>query len=96
MFGLNKFNSGKKTASKEKKFGWLSYSKTSSKKNQLDEILENGDKPYPIGTDIEQVVRNMLMEEFPQDLINSSSFELIVSRTVQRLKERQMVVEDQI
>jgi hypothetical protein len=96
MFGLNKFNFGKKDAVKDKKAGWLFYSKTSSKKNQLNEIIENGDKPYPIGTDLEQVVRNMLLDEFPQDLIKSSSFDLIVSRTVQRLKERQMAAEEQV
>ncbi len=95
MFGLNKSDSGKKNAKKDNKFGWLFYSKKSNKINPLNEIMD-GDKPYPIGTDLEQVVRNMLMDEFPQELIKSSSFDLIVSRTVQRLKERQMVTEDKV
>ena len=92
MFGLNKFNPGKKE--KDKKIGWLSYSK--NKKNNLDEIIENGDKPYPEGTDIEQTVRNMLMEEFSDEQISSEAFELIVNRTVQRLQEQQMMSEDDI
>ena len=92
MFGLNKFNLGKKE--KDKKLGWLSYSR--NKNNNLDEIIEDGDKPYPAGTDLEQAVRNMLMEEFSQEQISSASFELIVQRTVQRLKEQQMNSEDNI
>ncbi len=97
MFGLNKFN--KKTEKKEKKdkkSGWLSYSNNVDRQKQLEDILENGDKPLPIGTDIEQVVRNMLMEEFPQELLNSNTFELVVQRTVQRLKEKQMQLEDEM
>ena len=96
MFGLNKSDSNKKNTNKDKKFGWLSYSKEASKSNSLDEILANGEKPYPIGTDLEQVVRNMLLDEFPQELIKSSSFELIVNRTVQRLKEQQTKLEDEM
>ena len=97
MFGLNKFN--KKTGKKEKndkKKGWLSYSNNVDRNKQLEDILENGDKPFPAGTDIEQVVRNMLMEEFPQELLNSNTFELVVQRTVQRLKEQQMKREDEM
>ena len=97
MFGLNKFN--KKTEKKEKKdkkSGWLSYSTNVDRNKQLEDILENGDKPFPIGTDIEMEVRKMLMEEFPQELLNSNTFELVVQRTVQRLKEKQMKLEDDL
>jgi len=36
------------------------------------------------------------MEEFPQELLNSNTFELVVQRTVQRLKEQQMKREEGI
>ena len=86
----------KKKEKKDKKTGWLSYSNNVDRNKQLEDILENGDKPFPIGTDIETEVRKMLMEEFPQELLNSNTFELVVQRTVQRLKEQQMKREDGI
>ena len=80
---------------KDKKSGWLSYSNNVDRNKQLEDILENGDKPYPAGTDIEMEVRKMLMDEFPAELLNSNTFELVVQRTVQRIKEKQMKLEDE-